>query len=92
MLGGEEQKLKFDNTLYKHVVRYLKKNDPKMLYVYGGIDPWGASGVCTWLDTSKKENLKVYVKEGASHSARIATFEEARKQEIIQTISKWLEE
>lgn len=92
MLAYPENQLKFDDTLYKHVVKFLKENDPKMLYVYGGIDPWGASGVCTWLDTSKKKNLKVYVKEGGSHSARISSFDEKERNEIIGTIQKWLDE
>lgn len=92
MLQSPESELKFDDTLYKHVVGFLKENDPKMIYIYGGVDPWGSSGVCTWLDTSKKHNLKVYVKEGASHSARISTFEDARRSEIIGTIQKWLDE
>ncbi len=92
MLSGDEQQLEFDNTLYKHVVKFLKKNDPKMIYIYGGIDPWGSSGVGTWLNTSKKENLCVYTKEGASHAARIATFEDERRNEIISKIQKWLDE
>lgn len=92
MLGGEEQHIKFDKTLYKHVVKFLKKNDPKMIYIYGGIDPWSASGVCEWLDTSKKDNLRIYVKERGSHSTRINSFEEPIRNEIISTLEKWLAE
>lgn len=92
MLGGDEQNLRFDDTLYKHVVSYLKKNDPKMMYIYGGIDPWGCSGVAPWLNTSKKQNLKVYVKESGSHSTRINSFEEPRRSEIISTLKGWLSE
>lgn len=92
MLRGDESQLKFDKTLYRHVVRYLRKNDPKMIYIYGGIDPWSASGVCTWLDTSKKENLKVYVREGGSHGTRISSFGEAESKAITDQIRKWLDE
>lgn len=92
MLDKEEASIKFDKTLYKHVVKFLKKEDPKMVYIYGGVDPWGCSGVCTWLDTSKKQNLKYYVKERGSHATRINSFDEPTRNEIIATIQKWLDE
>lgn len=92
MLDEAEASIKFDKTLYKHVVKFLKKEDPKMVYIYGGVDPWGCSGVCTWLDTSKKQNLKYYVKERGSHATRINSFDEPTRNEIIATIQKWLDE
>lgn len=90
LLGKEESSLRFDATLYKHTVNFLKKNDPKMIFIYGGVDPWGSSGVCTWLDSSKKQNLKIYVKEDGSHSTRIGSFEDATQNEIISTIKRWI--
>lgn len=90
MLHESEENLKFDNRLYKHTVRFLKDNDPKMAYIYGGIDPWGASGVCTWLDTSKKQNLKIYVNAPGSHSTNIRGFGEPMTTEILDQIKSWL--
>lgn len=92
MLEPSEKDLEFDPTLYKHVVRYLKENDPKMMYIYGEIDPWGCSGVGTWLKTDKKKNLKIYTQPRGSHSTRINTFEPATRDEIIATLKKWIEE
>ena len=40
----ELSNLKFDKTLYNKVVKFLKENDPEMIYIYGGNDPWTASG------------------------------------------------
>ena len=92
MLASPESELRFDNTLYKHVCKYLKHNDPKMIFIYGGVDPWGSSGVCTWLDTSGKKNLKYYVKEGGSHATRIASFDSPVKDEITAILTEWLSE
>ena len=92
MLDSPDDKLKFDSTLYRHVRSFLKKNDPKMIYIYGGTDPWGSSGVCTWLDTSGKDNLKVYVKPRGSHATRIGSFDAPVRDEIMATLTKWLEE
>lgn len=52
MLPPELSNLKFDKTLYNKVVKFLKENDPEMIYIYGGDDPWTASGV-TWLKNKK---------------------------------------
>ncbi|MBE6334073.1 MAG: aminopeptidase [Bacteroidales bacterium] len=84
-LSGDE----FDKTLYKDTKKFLKKNDPKMIYIYGEYDPWSASGV---MDLKNKENIKIYVHPGGSHSTRINSFAEPKKSEIINTIKGWLEE
>ena len=69
--------LSFDDTLYKKTVKFLKENDPKMIYIYGGDDPWTASGV-TWLE--EKENIKVYTLPGGSHRTRIGSFDKKHKK------------
>lgn len=91
MLNAPDNQLKFDDTLYKHVVSFLKENDPKMIFIYGGIDPWGSSGVCTWLDTSAKENLRYYVKDGGPHGTHISSFDEPVREEIIGKLKSWIE-
>lgn len=48
-----------------------------MIYIYGGDDPWTASGV-TWLE--EKENIKVYTLPGGSHRTRIGSFDKKHKK------------
>ncbi|WP_455674594.1 S28 family serine protease [Phocaeicola sp.] len=91
MLPADLQHLSFDKTLYKRTVKYLKKSDPKMIYIYGGDDPWTASGV-TWLNLKGKENMKVYVLPGGSHSTRIGSFDAKTQEEIKAQINAWLGE
>lgn len=90
MLKESESNVKFNKSLYKYVTKWLKKNDPKMIYIYGGIDPWGCSGVGTWLKTNKKKNLHIYTKDRGSHSTRISSFDEPTKNEIINLLKSWL--
>lgn len=92
MLPEELNDIKFDKRLYKRTVKYLKKNDPKHIFIYGEIDPWTSSGVAGWLDCSDKLNMRVYVQPRGSHSARISTMPENTRHEIIGRITKWLEE
>lgn len=87
MLPPELSNLKFDKTLYNKVVKFLKENDPEMIYIYGGNDPWTASGV-TWL--KNKKNIKVYVLPGGSHTTRIGSFDTDTQEEIKTQINAWL--
>ena len=91
MVVEELSKEKFNSALYKSTVKFLKENDPKMAYIYGEWDPWSATGV-TWIDTTKKENLKVFVCPEGSHATRIKSFQDETKKEIIETIKGWLED
>ena len=90
MLPAELREIKFDKTLYKRTVKYLKKNDPKHIFIYGEIDPWSASGVAGWLDCSKKQNMRVYVQPRGSHRARIGNMPEGMKAEIMSRLTEWL--
>lgn len=91
MLPPALRNIKFDKTVSKHITQYLKNNDPQMICIYGEIDPWTAAGV-TWLKKYKKQNLKVYIKPRGSHSTRISNMPEDQRNEILATISKWLDE
>ena len=91
MLPDDAKEIKFDKTLSKKITKFLTKNDPKMLFVYGEIDPWSAAAT-TWLNTDKKENVHIFVEPRGSHLARINTLPEDMKQKAISILKKWLEE
>ena len=89
MLPDELKDMPFDKTLGRKITKFLKENDPKMIFIYGQNDPWTAAGV-TWL--KGKKNIHVFVEPDGSHRARINTLPEAQKQEAISLINKWLQE
>jgi hypothetical protein len=91
VLPEDAQFVKWDKTLGKKITKFLKKNDPKMVFIYGEIDPWSAAAV-TWLNTKKKENLHIFVEPRGSHKARISTLPEDMQKEAKALIQKWLEE
>ena len=91
MLPAEFSHLKFDKTLYRKTKRFLKKNDPGIIYIYGGIDPWGASGVGDIKFLRKKKNIKVYTLPKGSHRTRIGSFPKEQQDDIIRSITKWLQ-
>lgn len=91
MLPDSLRDIEFDPTLYKRTVNFLKTKDPKHIFIYGEIDPWSASGVCSWLDCSKKRNMKIYVQPRGSHKARIKNMPDEMKNEIMERLNKWME-
>ena len=91
MLSPELRHYEFDPTLYKRTVKFLKKEDPTMIFIYGEADPWSASGVCTWLNCKKKENMRVYVQPGGDHGSNITDMPEPDKTDIMERLTKWLQ-
>lgn len=90
LLPEELRGYDFDASLYDRTVKYLKENDPKHIFIYGEIDPWSASGVCTWLDCSKKKNMRVYVQPRGSHLSRIGNMPDNIRKEITDRLAEWL--
>lgn len=87
MLPEELKDMPFDKTLSKKITKFLKKQDPKMIFIYGQNDPWTAAGV-TWL--KNKKNIHVFIQPNGSHLARISTLPEKEKKEVIELIKQWL--
>lgn len=89
MLPEELREMPFDKTLSRRIKKFLKKEDPKMIFIYGQNDPWTAAGV-TWL--KGKKNIHVFIQPGGSHLARIHTLTEEQQQEVKQLLKQWMEE
>ena len=87
MLPEELKDMPFDKTLSKKITKFLKKQDPKMIFIYGQNDPWTAAGV-TWL--KNKKNIHVFIQPNGSHLARINTLHEAEKAKVMELINEWL--
>lgn len=90
LLPKELQGITFDKSLYRHTRKFLKKEDCKMMFIYGENDPWTASGVNTWLDFSKKKNMKLFVDPTGSHLSRIRTLTPTQREEAIRILKEWM--
>lgn len=90
-LPDELRHTRFSKGLCRKITRYLKREDPRMVLVYGGDDPWTAPGA-TWAATPDKRNLRVFVEPGGSHLTRIATLPDSLRNEALATLRGWLAE
>ena len=82
-------KVEFRPALYHKVHDFLRDNDPKMLFIYGEVDPWSAAMVPIF---KGKQNEKVFIQPRGSHRARISNMPEALKAEILTQLNQWLAE
>ncbi len=86
----EAKNIKFDKSLHKKIYKFLKKNDPKMIFIYGEFDPWTAAAPADYLFDGKKNMVK-YIEQNGSHSARIGSMTKETQEEIWNKINTWLE-
>lgn len=91
MLPDSLSHVKFHRQLSRFVKKWLKKNDPQMIILYGEIDPWTAAGV-TWLNTQEKQNMHLFIQPEGSHLTRIGNMPENLKQQILELLTRWLGE
>ena len=90
MLPDElKDKVEFRPELYQKVYNFLKDNDPKMIFIYGEIDPWSATRVPIF---KGKKNEQVYIQPRGSHRARISNMPDDMKEKIMRQINEWLAE
>ena len=82
-------KVEFRPALYHKIYNFLKDNDPKMIFIYGGIDPWGSVRVPAF---KGKVNEQIYVKPRGSHATRITDMPEPMHSKIMNQINTWLAE
>lgn len=76
----------FDDTIYHKVCDFLKTTDARMLFIYGQFDPWSAVKV----EDPHRDNIKIFIDPAGSHRARIGTFPEETRNEIMAILSGWL--
>ncbi len=89
MLPDSLSHVKYHRQLSRFVKKWLRKNDPRMIILYGEVDPWTAAGV-TWLKTQEKQNMHLFIQPGGSHLTRIGNMPEDMKRQILDLLSNWL--
>ncbi len=86
IFGPKDADLTFDPEPMRKVHDFLSAKGNKILYIYGEVDTWTA---CGFTPTPNTDALRM-VKEGGSHTTRIASFSEADRQKIYDQLKKWL--
>lgn len=85
--GGVERK-PFNKSQMEAINKWLQTDAEKILFVYGGNDPWYATGV----DLKKNWKCRKYVRGDMSHKCRIKDFDPVSREDLIDTLKEWLAE
>lgn len=85
--AGVEKK-PFNAAQMQAINKWLQTDAEKILFVYGGNDPWYATGV----DTKKNWKCRKYVRGDMSHACRIKDFDPVSREDLIDTLKEWLAE
>jgi hypothetical protein len=92
MVPDGQENIKFRKDLYNKTRKFLLASDPRMIFIYGSIDPWTASGVTDPAYFKNKANLKCFVEQGGSHRTKIGNMSPSNRDRILRLLSQWLEE
>lgn len=84
--GPQDVDLTYNPNYIKEVRDYVENKGDKILYIYGGYDPWGA---CAPNPKEGVDALKM-VLEGGSHGTRIKHFSKDDQQKIYDKLQAWL--
>lgn len=86
-LPTDLQGVRYHKKVSRTVRKWLRKNDPTMVLIYGENDPWTGAGV-TWLEG--KQNVRVFIKPQGSHATRIRNMEPGQRAEVLALLSEIL--
>lgn len=78
----------FNGAQMAAINKWLQTDAEKILFVYGGSDPWYATGV----DLKKNWKCRKYVRGDMSHTCRIKDFDPVSREDLIDTLKEWLAE
>lgn len=87
MPKGVEKK-PFNTAQMQAINKWLQTDAEKILFVYGGSDPWYATSV----DLKKNWKCRKYVRGDMHHGCRIKDFDPVSREDLIDTLKEWLKE
>lgn len=79
--------VQFDPGLNERVMEWVKTKAEHMIFIYGGIDTWSATGV----DVAGNPRVRKFVVPGKHHgNARINEMPLSMRQDLVKLLSDWL--
>ena len=84
--GPVDVDLSYNGEYVKGVLDWLDRKGKRIIYIYGGMDPWTAVGI----QPNPKTGSLYMVKPDGSHTTRIKDLSIPQQREIFTALRKWL--
>jgi len=84
--GPKDVDLTYRGEYVQNVLKWLDRKGKRILYIYGSLDPWTATGV---VPNPKTSSLR-FVDPDGDHTTRIKDLSTQQKEEIYTALRKWL--
>jgi hypothetical protein len=81
--------IRFDKRAMPDIDRWVRGHSTRMLYVYGGNDPWGAEKFDCGKARVQQRECSVHVVEGGTHGANISQLPEPERTQATAQILDW---
>jgi hypothetical protein len=86
VLCPAEAKIVYDPTPMANVYHFLQYHGDRIIYIYGELDPWSATGIQL---IGRTDALKFVVKNG-HHELHVQNFSPEQKELFYSTLERWL--
>ncbi len=81
--------IRFDKRAMSDIDRWVRARSTRMLYVYGGNDPWGAEPFSCGTKRVTVRQCSVHVVEGGTHGANIAQLPTPERDWATARVLEW---
>ena len=86
VFAPQDTELVYNPELMIELNEWLQTEGNNIIYIYGELDPWSASGV----QASEETNALTIFLKGGNHFTFINSFPEKEQELILSTLEKWL--
>jgi len=86
VLCPAEAKIVYDPAPMANVYHFLQYHGDRIIYIYGELDPWSATGIQL---IGRTDAVKFVVKNG-HHGSRVKDFSPEQKELFYSTLERWL--
>lgn len=88
LIPANRRPARFDAGAMRDVDRWVRTRSERMLFVYGGNDPWGAEPFACG-PRKKARQCSVHVVAGGTHGASIADLPPAERRRAVRQLRRW---
>ena len=81
--------LRFDEDAMRDIDRWVRTESTEMLFVYGGVDPWGAERFSCGTDRPGERECLVRTVPGGTHGAQLSSLPAAQRERATDLLLSW---